>query len=109
MNYNYDHERFVNKNRSIASGYNVDRNDADLERKGYSRLHRKGDASCFQCKLKSKCSEFRAKRSGGSAGVVSFGGDENFICDRFIPAPAENKAMSQKKIKSLLKNVKKGY
>jgi hypothetical protein len=108
MNYNYNHERFVNKNKSIASGYFVDKHDKELEEKGFSRHQRQEDASCFNCKLKAKCSEFRTKRTGGSLGVASFDGRENFICDRYIPAPVKKKAMSDRQIKSLLKNIKKG-
>ena len=108
INYEYDHDRYVRKNRMIASGYNVDKHDRDMEKKGFSRYERQKDASCFNCKLKKKCAEFRKKRSGGSMGVVSFDGKEKFICDRYTPEPAGKKAMSDKQIKSLLKNIKKG-
>lgn len=108
INYEYDHDRYVRKNRMIASGYNVDKHDSDMEKKGFSRYDRQKDASCFNCKLKKKCAEFRKKRSGGSMGVVSFDGKEKFICDRYTPEPAGKKAMSDKQIKSLLKNIKKG-
>jgi hypothetical protein len=109
MNYDVDHDRFVNKNKKMARAYEVGKRDADMEQKGYSRMHRQQDASCFNCKLKGKCTEFRAKRSGGSAGAVSFGGDETFICSRYTPAPAESRGMSSKEIKKLLKNAKRGY
>lgn len=108
MNYNYDHERFVSKNKSIASGYNIDKHDKDLEKKGFSRQKRQEDASCFNCKLKAKCTEFRKKRTGGSLGVASFDGKEKFLCERYIPAPIQKKSMSDRQIKSLLKNIKKG-
>jgi len=109
MNYDIDHDRFVNKNKSIARAYDVDSRDSQMERKGFSRIQRQSEASCFNCKLKGKCSEFRGRRTGGSAGAVSFGGEEKMICNRFVPAPAESKSMSNKQIKSLLKNVKRGY
>lgn len=108
MNFNFDHEKFVNKNRAIASGYIIDRHDREMEKKGFSHHQRQVDASCFNCKLKKKCAEFRTKRSGGSIGVASFDGSERFICDRYIPAPPTNKSMSDRQIKSLLKNIKKG-
>ncbi len=108
MNYDYDHDHFVNKNKSIASGYNIDKKDKDLEKKGFSRNQRQEDASCFNCKLKAKCSEFRKKRTGGSLGVASFDGKDNFLCDRYIPVPTKKKSMSDRQIKSLLKNIKKG-
>jgi hypothetical protein len=108
MNFNYDHEKFVNKNRAIAGGYVIEKTDDALEKKGFSRYERQQDASCFNCKLKPKCAEFRSKRSGGALGAVSFGGSERFMCDRYVPAPSQEKNMSDRQIKSLLKNTKKG-
>ena len=108
INFEYDHDRYVQKNKMIASGYNIDKHDRDVEKKGFSRFDSQKDASCFNCKLKQKCAEFRKKRSGGSLGVVSIDGKEKIICDRYIPQPADKKAMSDKQIKSLLKNIKKG-
>jgi len=108
MNFAYDHEKFVNKNKSIAGSYDMEKHDRAMEKKGFSRHTRQEDASCFNCKMKNKCAEFRLKRSGGSRGAVSFDGSEKFICDRYIPAPATNKSMSDKQIKSMLKNFKKG-
>jgi hypothetical protein len=107
MAFAYDHERFVAKNRSLASAEEINSKDKKLEKKGYSRIKENQEGSCFKCKLKNGCSEFRAKRSGGASGVVSFGGSDNFVCERFIPAPSENKTMSDKQIKSLLKNTKR--
>lgn len=109
MNYDYDHERFVAKNRSLASAEEMNKKDADLEKKGFSHLKRDQEGSCFNCKMKQTCSEFKGKKKGGASGVVSFGGDEKFICSRYIPAPAQGKSMSDKQIKSLLKNIRKGY
>ena len=106
--FEYDHERYVNKNRMIASGYNLDKKDKDMEAKGFSRHDRQEEASCFNCKFKMKCAEFRKKRSGGSTGAVSFDGSEKFTCGRYAPAPPEKKSMTDKQIKSLLKNIKKG-
>ncbi len=108
MNYDHDHDRYVSKNRSMASGYYVDKHDREMERKGFSHQQRQEDASCFNCKFKSKCSEFRAKRTGGSTGAASFGGDEKFICKRYEPAPTKKQSMSDRQIKSLLKNTKRG-
>jgi hypothetical protein len=108
MNYNYDHDRFAGKNKSIARAYEVDKSDSGLERKGFSRFKRAEEASCFNCKTKSKCADFRARTHGGAQGAVSFGGNDALICDRFVPAPPEKKNMSNKQIKSLLKNAKRG-
>lgn len=109
MSYSYDHERFVAKNRSLASAEEIKSKDEMLEKKGYSHLKSNKEGSCFNCKMKQNCSEFKAKRSGGASGVVSFGGDEKFICNRYAPAETSGKTMTNKQIKSLLKNTKKGY
>jgi len=104
-----DHDRFVAKNRSLAQAEDLAKRDDALEKKGYSYLREREDSSCFNCKTKQTCREFAAKRSGGASGVVSFGGGERMICDKYLPAEKAQKAMSGKQIKSLLKNVKKGY
>lgn len=109
MGFSYDHERFVAKNRALASAERIKKRDDTLEKKGFAHLKRNEEASCFNCKMKQTCPTFKGKRSGGSNGVVSFGGEQTFICDRYTPAPAQEKSMSNKQIKSLLKNVKKGY
>jgi hypothetical protein len=109
MNFNTDHERFVNKNKSIARAHEFDRRDVKMEQKGFSHIERQKEPSCFDCKHKGKCIEFRSKRSGGSTGAVSFGGGETMICDRFTPVPSESRSMSAQQVKALLKNVKKGY
>jgi hypothetical protein len=103
-----DHDRFVEKNRSIARSQEIEVKDEALAKKGYSFLERQREASCYTCKSKRKCPEFRSKQTGGTTGVVSFGGDEKFICSRYMPAEVESRSMSTKQIKSLLKNAKRG-
>ncbi|MFP4415843.1 MAG: hypothetical protein ACLFSB_01075 [Chitinispirillaceae bacterium] len=108
MNYSYDHDRFVNKNKGLAGAYEMGRKDSGLEKRGFDRYRREQDASCFNCKLRGKCPEYRKKRTGGIEGVVSYGGNETFICDRFQPEPSDHKSMNKRQIKSLLKNAKRG-
>jgi hypothetical protein len=108
MNRSIDHDRFVEKNRSIAQSQELETKDAALARKGYRFLEHQREASCYTCKMKKKCPEFRAKQTGGTKGVVSFGGDEKFICSRYMPAEIQSRSMSNKQIKSLLKNAKRG-
>ncbi|MBN1306900.1 MAG: hypothetical protein JXA18_03220 [Chitinispirillaceae bacterium] len=109
MGFSYDHDKFVAKNRALASAERIKQRDEALERKEFSHLKREREASCFNCKMRQTCSLFKGKRSGGASGVVSFGGEQTFICDRYTPAPVQEKNMSKKQIKSLLKNIKKGY
>jgi hypothetical protein len=105
---NLDHDLFVAKNKSLATAEDVGRRDEDMAKKGTSSIRNEG-GSCFTCKMKQGCSEFKASRTGRATGVVSFGGDQKFVCDRFVPAPSQNRSMSDQQIKALLKNVKKGY
>jgi hypothetical protein len=109
MGHSIDHDRFVEKNKSLAAAEEMNRKDEILEKKGFSHLKSEKEGSCFNCKMKQNCSEFKAKRSGGASGVVSFGGDQTFICSRYTPAESQSKGMSDKQIRSLLKNVKKGH
>ena len=109
MGFSYDHDKFVAKNRSLASAERIKQRDSELERKGFEHLKRHQEASCFNCKMRQTCPTFKGKRSGGSTGVVSFGGEQSFVCEKYTPAPVQEKNMSNKQIKSLLKNVKKGY
>jgi hypothetical protein len=104
-----DHDSVVEKNRSIARSQDIDNKDRAMAKKGFDYFQRQQEASCFNCKAKQKCSEFRTKKTGGTAGVVSFGGDEKFICDRYAPVGPENRTMSDKQIKSLLKNAKRAF
>ncbi len=104
-----DHDRYVAKNRSLAAAEEIKRKDDAMEKKGYTYLKQQKESSCFNCKLKSTCREFTSRRSGGSSGAVSFGGDQKLICEKYTPAAAESKSMSDKQVKSLLKNIKRGY
>ncbi len=108
MNRNIDHDRFVAKNRALAGAEDIKHRDEEYEKRG-GASSRQVRVSCFTCKAKQSCSEFKARRSGRSTGVVSFGGDEQFVCTRYTPAPAQNRSMSAKQIKSLLKNIRMGY
>jgi hypothetical protein len=108
MNRNIDHDRFVARNRALAGAEDVKRHDEEYEKKeGASGKPVRG--SCFSCKMKQACSEFKARRSGRSTGVVSFGGDDSFLCERYTPAPARSRSMSDQQIKALLKNIRMGY
>jgi hypothetical protein len=108
MNRNIDHDRFVAKNRAFALAEDVKRRDEEYGKKdGPPKSQTR--ASCFSCKMKQGCSEFRARRSGRSTGVVSFGGDDSFVCKKYSPAPVQSRSMSDKQIKTLLKNIRMGY
>jgi hypothetical protein len=103
-----DHDSIVEKNRAIAHSYETEARDKSLDSKGSDAQQRQREASCFNCKMKQKCPQFKAKRTGGTAGVVSFGGDQKFICDRYMPNPSPAQIMSDRQVKSLLKNAMRG-
>jgi len=103
MKRSIDHDHFVAKNKALAAAEDMKRRDEGSERTDVAKKN-PAEGSCFTCKMKQGCSEFKARRSGRSTGVVSFGGDEKFVCTRYMPAPAQNRSMSDKKIKALMKN-----
>ena len=106
MPFNKEHDYYLAKNRSLAAAQEIDRKDKALEKKGHSTLER--EASCFNCKQKSKCPEFRGKRNGTTSGVVSFGGSNaNMICSKYVPAPTDRRGMNDRQIKSLMKDFKR--
>jgi hypothetical protein len=104
--FNRDHEHYVLKNRMLAAATEISRRGSKSEKKGGAPAER--EKSCFNCKLKKTCTQFRAKRSGGASGVVSFGGfDETMVCERYEPAPRQNRGMSEKQIKSLMRSFRR--
>jgi len=96
-----DHDRFVRKNTMLAQAYDVQKKDIKTEQnKGVQ-------ASCYNCKFKNHCQTF-SKATSNKSGSVSFGGSDNenftFICQRYELVKQTQVAMTDKQIKSLLKN-----
>lgn len=111
MNLFDGHDRFVRKNAALASGYQIGRKDKKMEEMGKSRLEGEKEASCFNCKFRNKCKTFDKLRTGGTDGVVSYGGDSregNYLCDKYEAMVSKKNSMSEREIKSLLKNAKMG-
>jgi len=105
--FNRDHEHYVLKNRMLAAAVEASHRDrqSDTTVKGPPRERPK---SCFNCKQKRTCSQFRAKRTGGATGVVSFGGtDEAWACDRYEPAPEQNRSMNPQQVKALMRSFRR--
>jgi hypothetical protein len=97
-----DHEHYVLKNRMLAAAEQQGPRDRKGERTALAPRER--DKTCFNCKLKKTCTQFRGKRSGGATGVVSFGGTDDFLaCVRWEQAPVVNRGMSKQEIKSLMR------
>lgn len=107
MNYNYDHERFLQKNKMLAQGYSEDERDKFLKKHGIDNYSNE-EPSCFNCKLRTRCAKFNQMRSGGALKVATVGGDTKFICDNYTPEQKKKTKPDDKKIKSLMRNFKKG-
>ena len=105
---NRDHDHYVLKNRMLAAADEMGRREKQAEKTGGAPRER--EKSCFTCKLKKTCTQFRSRRSGGASGVVSFGGqDMSWACDRYEPAPAQPRGMDKKQIKSLMRSFKRAF
>jgi len=104
-----DHERFMNKNRKLAQGYETSRlQEKVAETAAPGETTR--PVSCFNCKKKHKCIEFKQKSTGGSNGVVSIDTSTNFLCNNYspMPPPKHDKGLSGKQVKSIMKAAMKG-
>ncbi|MEW6042335.1 MAG: hypothetical protein AB1633_12525 [Elusimicrobiota bacterium] len=99
-----DFDRFLSKNMRMARGYDLTKSQEKAsDRDGMEKPFLK--KSCFNCRLKIKCNDFRTKRTGGIGGSVSIGDDSIFICDKwqaFEPS-TKQKTLSDRQVKSMLK------
>ena len=104
--FSHDHDHYVAKNRALASWSENDARNRKFAEKENASQERK--PSCFNCKLRRKCTAFKGKRVGSTSGVVSFGGGpESSLCDKFVAEPAESRQMNDRQIKSLMKNFRR--
>ncbi len=99
-----EHDRFLAKNRMLAASYEILNTQNKLtERLGDKKPSEKA-MSCFNCKKKLKCLEFKRKSSGGTTGAVSIEATTTFICDKYEPIPdKDTKNMTNKEIKNAMK------
>ena len=105
-----DHERFLLKNKSMAQGYSLAGMQDKLEKKMGDDPTKPKTMSCFNCRKKNKCTEFKAKSSGGASGVVTIGSDTTFLCDKYQPfqTSKKEKPLSKKQVKNMMKAALKG-
>jgi hypothetical protein len=105
-----DHERFLRKNRMMAQGFDREEIQKKIHKKLGDNVDPGRKMSCFNCKKKNKCQEFKEKSTGGSSGTVSIGAETTYLCDRYEPIPIhkKEKSLSGKQIKNILKAAKKG-
>ena len=105
-----DHERFLLKNKSMAKGYSMSGMQDKLEKKLGDDPSKPRTMSCFNCRKKNKCTEFKSKSSGGASGVVSIGPDTTFLCDKYQPfqISAKEKPLTKKQVNNIMKAARKG-
>ncbi|MFH1761489.1 MAG: hypothetical protein ABIA63_10360 [bacterium] len=102
-----DFERYLAKNARMAKAYDT---SGQVKDDGVPDSERALKKTCFNCNLKRRCNDFKLKRSGGTGGSVSIGDDTIFICEKwqaFLPN-TKDKKLSEKQVKSMLKNALKG-
>lgn len=105
-----DHERFMLKNKSMASGYQLTGVQKEITDKVGDEIDKTKETSCFNCVKKNRCIEFKSKSSGGGAGSVSIGADTTFICSKYAPFSPnkKEKPLSGKQIKNMMKLAQRG-
>jgi len=105
-----DHERFMNKNRKLAEGYETANTQDKVKVKFGDAVPAERAMSCFNCKKKNRCLEFKSKSTGGTSGVVSIDSTTIFLCDKYDPMPPQKKekALSGSQIKNIMKAARSG-
>lgn len=103
-------DRFIEKNLSLGKAYQQDAaKGRTVVRKDLGGAAKEEAQSCWNCKVRNKCDQFRKWRTGGTAGVVSVGQDEQFWCTKWIQDPVGKvNSVSDKDVKSMLKGAMKG-
>ena len=102
-----EHQRFLRKNAMMARG--IIENKKKDEEKQTNEIVKKAD-SCYNCRKKVRCVEFKNMTTGGLAGAVSIDASVKFICDRFdvMPIQKKNMHLSSNQVSNLLKRAKTG-
>ncbi|MFH0919989.1 MAG: hypothetical protein V1913_06465 [Fibrobacterota bacterium] len=105
-----DHERFMSKNRMLAQGYETSKLQDKVNATAGDGRSDMRPTSCFNCKKKNKCLEFKQKSTGGSSGTVSIDTSTVFLCDRYaaLPPLKHEKSLSGPQVKSIMKAALKG-
>ena len=103
-------DRFIDKNLSLAKAYQKDpRDNKTVVRKEVGGEAKEEAQSCWNCKTKNRCDNFRKWRTGGITGVVSVGEDKQFWCSKWIEDPVNKlNAVSDKAVKSMMRSMRKG-
>ncbi|MBL8027043.1 MAG: hypothetical protein JNL74_11565 [Fibrobacteres bacterium] len=104
-----DHDRFTAKNRMLAQSYEILNTEGKVKDRLGGKQTSDKPMSCFNCKKKLKCLEFKRKSSGGTDGAISIDTNTTFICDKYDPIPDKDvKVMSGKDVKNAMKAAMRG-
>jgi hypothetical protein len=104
-----DHQRWLRKSVIQAQGVEDKNAKSKIEEKFGKEVAARPN-SCYTCRKKTRCLEFKNKTTGGSAGAVSIDASIKFLCDKFDPMPIQKKdqRLSSSAISGLLKRAKSG-
>ena len=104
-----DHDRFEAKNRMLAQSYEILNTEGKVKNRLGDKAATVKAMSCFNCKKKMKCLEFKRKSSGGSEGAISIDSNTQFICDKYDPIPDKDlKTMTKNEVKNTMKAALRG-
>ncbi len=106
----YSGDRFIDKNNSLAKAYETDRlKGRTVVKKDLGGSAKEEAQTCYNCKVRNRCDTFRKWRTGGTAGVVSVGQDQQYWCAKWIEDPVTKvNAVSDKQAKSMMRSFKSG-
>ncbi|HQF55472.1 MAG TPA: hypothetical protein PK208_10175 [Fibrobacteria bacterium] len=106
----YSGDRFIDKNNSLAKAYETDRlKGRTVVKKDLGGAAKEEAQTCYNCKTRNRCDTFRKWRTGGTAGVVSVGQDQQYWCAKWIEDPVTKvNAVSDKQAKSMMRSFKSG-
>jgi hypothetical protein len=105
-----EHDRFLAKNKMMAQAYEVSETEGKVKSKHGDAIPADRPMSCFNCKKKNRCLDFKAKSTGGSSGVVSIDSGTTFLCAQYDPMPLQKKerSLNNNQIRSMVKAAKSG-
>lgn len=105
-----EHDRFQAKNKMLAQAYEVGQTEGKVKDKHGDAIPTERPMSCFNCKKKNRCIDFKAKSTGGTSGAVSIDSHTSFLCDQYdpMPLPKKEKSLNNNQIRSMVKAAKSG-
>ncbi len=106
----YSGDRFIDKNKSLAMAYEKDAlKGRTVIKKDVGGAAKEEAQTCWNCKVRTRCDTFRKARTGGTAGVVSVGQEQQFWCNKWTEDPVTKvQNMSTQQVRSMMRGALKG-